>query len=101
MRPVLLFLLIGLTPVSALATEIKIPVGQQGQADFSLPVRGDAKIQVLQRFGLADLEHPAVGQPPIIRWDYRQFSVYFEDDRVISSVVHHQSATSLQRERQP
>jgi hypothetical protein len=45
---------------------------------------------VLARFGLADEEHPPVGQPPITRWDYRTFSVYFEYDHVVNSVLHHQ-----------
>jgi hypothetical protein len=50
---------------SLFADEIRIPVGQQGQSEIALPARGDSKIKVLDRFGLADEEHPAVGQPPI------------------------------------
>jgi len=49
---------------------------------------------VLERFGLADEEHPAVGKPPITRWDYREFSVYFEYDHVIDSVRHLQPRTT-------
>jgi hypothetical protein len=30
-----------------------------------------------------------VGDPPITRWVYDRFTVYFENDRVIHSVVHH------------
>lgn len=93
MRFVLPMLLMVTANAPALAEEIKIPVGQQGHAGLSLPARGDARIDVLDRFGLADQEHPAVGTPPIMRWDYREFSVYFESDRVINSVVHHQRAT--------
>ena len=51
---------------------------------------GESRQSVLERFGLADEEHPSVGQPPITRWDYRTFSVYFEYDHVINSVRHHQ-----------
>lgn len=101
MRPFLLFLLIFSLNTSACADDLKIPVGQQGLANLPLPSRGAAKIDVLERFGLADEEHPAVGQPPIARWDYRDFSVYFEGNRVIDSVVHHRLPTSLQPERQP
>ncbi|MGE4406808.1 phosphodiesterase [Pseudomonas sp.] len=72
------------------AEEIRIPVGQQGLPEMAMPTRGESKTRVLERFGLADEERPAVGQPPITRWDYREFSVYFEGDRVISSVRHHQ-----------
>jgi len=52
---------------SLFAEEIRIPVGQQGQPEMAMPARGDSKIKVLDRFGLADEEHPAVGQPPITR----------------------------------
>ena len=76
------------------AQDIRIPVGQQGLPDMPMPGRGDSKNLVLDRFGLADEEHPAVGQPPISRWDYREFSVYFEGDRVINSVRHHQRLRS-------
>ena len=30
---------------------------------------------------------PALGNPPITRWDYPQFSVYFENDRVLHTVL--------------
>ena len=49
----------------------------------------DTRRSVLERFGLADEEHKPVGQPPITRWDYREFSVYFEYDHVINSVRQH------------
>ena len=87
--------------VPAVAETIRIPVGQQGQSQLALPGRGDSKGTVLEHFGLADEEHPAVGVPPITRWDYRYFSVYFENDRVIDSVMHHQSTPSLQRDIEP
>ncbi|MDA8483036.1 phosphodiesterase [Pseudomonas resinovorans] len=72
------------------AQTIEIPVGDQGDLALSLPARGDSQHAVLERFGLPDEEHPAVGKPPISRWDYREFSVYFESGRVIDSVRHHQ-----------
>lgn len=87
--------------VPAVAETIRIPVGQQGQSQLTLPGRGDSKGTVLEHFGHADEEHPAVGVPPITRWDYRYFSVYFENDRVIDSVMHHQSTPSLQRDIEP
>ncbi|CAD5108816.1 phosphodiesterase [Zestomonas carbonaria] len=87
-RALLLFAL--LAPTSLWADTLTIPVGQQGAAHIPLPVRGDSQQAVLERFGLADQEHRPVGQPPITRWDYRDFSVYFESGRVINSVIHHQ-----------
>jgi hypothetical protein len=51
------------------------------------PARGATMITVEQRFGAPASKHAAVGQPPISRWDYAHFSVYFENDRVIHAVV--------------
>lgn len=86
---------------SAYADTIRVPVGQQGPDQLSMPSRGDSKNIVLDRFGLADEERPPVGHPPITRWDYRYFSVYFEGDRVINSVQHHQRIALPQRDTQP
>ena len=79
-----------LLALSAGAQTIEIPVGEQGDHALALPARGESQRAVLERFGLPDEEHPAVGKPPISRWDYREFSVYFESGRVIDSVRHHQ-----------
>lgn len=74
----------------AQAQTLKIPLGQQaaGQHD-SLPAHGNSRSLVLQRYGEPRTRHPAVGQPPISRWDYATFSVYFEYDHVVHSVRHH------------
>lgn len=89
MKRALLLLALSL-PLAVPAETIEIPVGAQGASNIVLPVRGESKRAVLERYGLADQEHPAVGQPPITRWDYRDFSVYFEYDHVVDSVLHHQ-----------
>jgi hypothetical protein len=39
------------------------------------------------RFGAPSLQQSAVGEPPITRWDYPGFVVFFEHDRVIHSVA--------------
>ncbi|MES2818451.1 MAG: phosphodiesterase [Pseudomonadota bacterium] len=84
-------LLVLLMPLACAAETLEIPIGQQGAGQQQgLPVRGNTQGSVLERFGLPDEEHPAVGQPPISRWDYREFSVYFESGRVVDSVRHHQ-----------
>ncbi|WP_437881169.1 phosphodiesterase [Pseudomonas sp. LRF_L74] len=77
-------------PLASLAETIEIPLGQQGHTGIAMPQRGQLKSAVLERFGLPDEEHPAVGKPPITRWDYREFSVYFEYDHVVDSVLNHQ-----------
>ncbi|OOE07993.1 phosphodiesterase [Stutzerimonas degradans] len=95
------YLLLLLAGNPAVAEEIGIPLGQQGSSNIDVPARGEHKHDVLERFGLADQEHPAVGRPPILRWDYREFSVYFENDRVINSVLHHQPTHPAQEQSLP
>jgi len=51
------------------------------------PRRGSTMAQVEKHFGQPVQKHPTVGQPPITRWDYAGFSVFFEHDRVIHSVA--------------
>ena len=95
--PLLLALLL---PLGGNADTLQIPLGEQGAMSAPLPQRGESQRAVLERFGLADEEHPAVGQPPITRWDYREFSVYFEYDHVINSVRHHRPhAVTLDKEQ--
>jgi hypothetical protein len=51
------------------------------------PPRGMAMDAVEQRFGAPVSKHAAVGAPPITRWDYNGFSVFFEYDKVIHAVA--------------
>ncbi len=91
--PRLLLLFALLLPAACIAETLLIPIGQQGAGSLSLPQFGQSQRVVLERFGLADEEHPSIGNPPITRWDYREFTVYFEHKHVINSVRHHQPGT--------
>lgn len=62
-------------------------VAAEQQADVPRPHRGEITNVVEQRFGSPLNRHAPVGAPPITRWDYAQFSVYFEYDHVITSVL--------------
>jgi len=65
-------------------------VGDQMQvkaASIDVPARGTSMSQVEAKYGAPRTRHAAVGNPPITRWDYDAFSVYFERDYVIHSVV--------------
>lgn len=53
------------------------------------PARGISKAQVEARFGSPLAMIAAVGEPPISRWEYAGFVVYFEHDHVIHAVVKH------------
>jgi hypothetical protein len=57
------------------------------KSDVSTPARGMSMTQVASKFGTPTTKVPAVGKPPISRWEYPGFVVYFEHDHVIHSVV--------------
>jgi hypothetical protein len=56
-------------------------------SDVNTPARGMTMSQVAGKFGEPVTKVPAVGKPPISRWEYPGFVVYFEHDHVIHSVV--------------
>ena len=57
-------------------------------ARMDLPENGQTKSSIESKFGTPDQRHQAVGDPPISRWDYDSYSVYFEYDLVLFSVLH-------------
>ena len=56
-------------------------------AGMEIPVRGMHMEQVEMMYGKPQAIEPPVGEPPITRWDYPAYSVYFEYSYVIQSVV--------------
>ncbi len=90
MRPLLMLGLLALgTLAPAAQAELLLVDGQVRvrAADVPTPSRGMTMRSVEERFGAPENRAPTVGQPPITRWDYPGFSVYFEHDRVLHSVV--------------
>jgi hypothetical protein len=57
------------------------------ESDVATPARGMTMDQVATKFGAPATKIPAVGKPPISRWEYPGFIVYFEANHVIHSVV--------------
>ena len=57
------------------------------QSDVATPTRGMTMDQVAGKFGAPANKVPAVGQPPISRWEYPGFVVFFEHEHVIHSVI--------------
>lgn len=76
---------IGFT-TSVFAEDIRVPVGQQSQDGLEVPKTGLTKTAVKEKFGIPLQESAPVGNPPITRWTYNEFVVYFEYDHVIRSV---------------
>lgn len=52
----------------------------------SKPQKGISKAQVRKRFGEPVKSYSAIGNPPITRWKFENFTVYFEYDHVIHAV---------------
>ena len=50
------------------------------------PGRGSSMASVEARFGAPSARSNAIGQPPITRWEYPDFVVFFEFDHVVHSV---------------
>jgi len=57
-------------------------------AGVQIPQRAVTMDQVKMQFGEPMDAKPAIGEPPITRWEYANFTVYFEYNRVIESVIH-------------
>lgn len=55
---------------------------------MATPKRGSMMDAVRAQYGEPSSVHGPVGQPPITRWDYPAFAVYFEHQHVINSVLH-------------
>ena len=76
--------LAGLAQADIMAVDSGIAVKE---SDGVAPPRGMTMTQVASKFGSPVTKVPAVGNPPISRWEYPGFVVYFERDHVIHSVV--------------
>jgi hypothetical protein len=84
LRSLLLVALAAAQP--ALAETLSTETGDPAAA-ADRPNRGSSMASVQSRFGEPTTRHATVGDPPITRWDYPQFAVYFEHDRVLHAVL--------------
>lgn len=81
-------LLIGIS-ANLSAEEVNIPAAETEATEYSiqLPGRGMSMEMVQNRFGEPLEKEPAVGEPPISKWTFSNFTVYFESEFVIHAVV--------------
>lgn len=80
------------TTLPAVADTLQMPEDapqQMGESRTmeSMPVRGMSMDQVIAKFGQPKEKLKPVGDPPITRWIYDGYTVYFEYTYVIQSVV--------------
>ena len=87
-----IFFGLALGAATSQADEVKVPVGAQGAQTTAAerPERGTHRDTVVKRFGQPVASTEPVGDPPISRYEYADFFVYFEHDLVIHSVMRHQ-----------
>lgn len=87
---------------TAAADDIRIPVGEQAkdQAPIDMPTKGMSKERVKALFGEPLEDFPAKGQPPISRWKYQEFTVYFDSNAVIHCVRNFQPKAHPNEENQ-
>ncbi len=86
--------------VPALADELLIQHVEK-TAEIARPQLGQSMEAVRAQWGEPEQSHAPVGDPPITRWEYEVFTVYFEGDKVIHSVVKQQAAEILTAEPEP
>jgi hypothetical protein len=78
----------GLLTAGSLAADVLL-IEEVRQADrMDLPTNGMKQSDVRNRYGVPAKEDAPVGDPPITRWDYNGWSVYFEYDLVLYTVLH-------------
>lgn len=78
----------GLLMPACLAADVLLieEVRQAGRMD--VPQNGMTTSDVRDRFGNPVKVHSTVGDPPITRWEYERWSVYFEYKVVLFTVLH-------------
>jgi len=83
-----------ITLLPAHADTLKMPPGPPALQDqpapeqsLTLPGRGMSMTAVEERFGTPRTRYDEVGDPPITRWVYPDFTVYFEYQYVINAVA--------------
>jgi hypothetical protein len=81
------FILLTIIPV-ANSDVLLLDAIQSDSGSVGKPARGMSMDQVRSRYGEPGNELPWVGDPPITRWVYDDYTVYFEHQYVINSVVH-------------
>ncbi len=84
-----LLLCLVFVPAAAVHADVlTLPRADSTKPSFRMPTRGMTMQQVEAQFGQPREKLPAVGEPPITRWRYDRYSVYFERRHVIHSVRH-------------
>lgn len=71
-----------------------IPIAQQGDAATLRPARGTLMGDVEKNYGRPNEIVGPIGQPPITRWVYDNYTVIFEHQHVVHTVLKMKSPTA-------
>ena len=74
--------------IQPIAADVLLIDEVRQSARMQLPVNGESKADVSAKFGAPTKKNAEVGDPPISSWDYAEYSVYFEYDLVLFTVLH-------------
>lgn len=69
------------------AQNLQMADAPETRARAATPSRGTSMAQVERQFGAPAERFAAIGQPPITRWVYPNFVVFFEYSHVIHAVA--------------
>ena len=61
--------------------------GAAAATDDGRPTRGMTQARAESKYGSPSTVKAPIGEPPITRWEYPDFVVFFEHDRVIHAVL--------------
>jgi len=71
----------------SIADVLPMPISQQGDQSIQTPKNGLSMEKTQAIFGEPLKKSPPVGDPPISKWVYPNFTVYFEDNTVLHAVL--------------
>ena len=92
-RSVVIALSLGIILAGPASADVLLMENVQSASSVQTPRKGMNMHSVRNSFGNPVKEYPAVSttgnprHPPITRWDYQDYSVFFENDLVLHSVV--------------
>lgn len=75
------------TEISGDVVELETPSNTHTVTIIDFPRRGMDMSKVANELGEPTTRHPAIGKPPITRWDYPDRTVFFEHSHVIHVVA--------------
>jgi len=86
MTRMLMTLILVLASLPLVADVLVIEQVRQVEA-MAVPDNGQTQSEVETAFGAPESKSAPVGDPPITKWTYPHWSVYFEYDRVLFTVL--------------